>query len=324
MRRRIIILGTVVLVVLVAWTAGWFFVAGQVREQVAALASADGITTPRLTCANLDVGGYPFRLDVTCTGATLVSADTTGSLNELRASVQVDNPFHVQFFAHAPLELADAFTGARSRVDWQSLTGSARLTDWRIARISVIAEQPAWTDTLVGETPIANAAHAEFHLIDIPEQLDRTNHTAAVAAFSTVEGLIAPALGIEQGQGTLEADISGLPEDVRAFAADPEPLRSWQARGGELELVGLKGSDADQSLDVSGTVALDAAGTPEGQLTITSKGIVDQLGPLVPDQLKPLVIGTPAADGTTTQVLTMKAGVILSGIMPVGMLPSLW
>jgi hypothetical protein len=324
MRRRIIILGTVVLVVIVAWTAGWLYLAAQVRSGIEGLAAADGVTTPRVTCGTLNVAGFPFRLDVTCTAATLISADTTASLNELRASVQVDNPFHLRLFAHAPLELSDAFTGARSRFDWQSLEASARLADWRVARISVVAQQPAWTDTLAGETPIANAVHAEFHLVDIPQELDKTRGTAALAAFSTVTGLVAPGLAINNGEGTLEANISGLPDDVRVLAADPDPLRNWQARGGSVELVGLRGHDADHSLEVSGTLALDAGGTPDGQLTIVSKGVIDQLGPMVPDQLRPLVLGTPAADGTTTQVLTMKGGVVLSGIMPVGMLPALW
>ena len=40
MKRRIIILGTVILLVVAAWTAGWFYVTSLVRQNIVALASA--------------------------------------------------------------------------------------------------------------------------------------------------------------------------------------------------------------------------------------------------------------------------------------------
>ena len=54
----------------------WLFFAGEVKKSVQSLAAADGITNPKLTCGTLNVNGFPFRFDVTCAGATLVSANS--------------------------------------------------------------------------------------------------------------------------------------------------------------------------------------------------------------------------------------------------------
>lgn len=323
MKRRIIILGTIVLVAVLAWTAGWFYLANEVRRNVTALANADGVAAPRIACEQLGVGGYPFRLDVTCTGGSYLDGDLSATLSELRASVRVYSPFHVQLFARGPVDFADAFTGSRSRVDWQDLEASVRLSDWRIARASLVAEAPVWTDTLAGEVPLANASHAEFHLVDDPAKHDPAAQTAALDAYATVTGLVSAGFAIDQGQGTLEAEITGLPDDVRAFG-EPEPLRRWQAAGGQLQIVSLKGNDADQSLDVSGLLALDPQGRANGSLNIASKGIAELVAPLVPEQLRGLVLGGPAEDGTYSQVLTIHSGAVLSGIIPVGMIPPLW
>jgi hypothetical protein len=203
------------------------------------------------------------------------------------------------------------------------LEASVRLTDWRIARASVVVDGPVLTDTLAGETEVGRAEHAEFHLVDVPEAHDAAAHTAALEVFTTVTGLSAPALAIEGGQGTIEAEVTGLPDDVRAFG-DPEPLRRWQAAGGQLEVTSAKGNDADQSFDVSGTLALDAGGRPDGQLSIASKGLVEGLQGLVPPELQGLILGSPAEDGSYKQVVTLKSGVVFSGIVPAGMLPPLW
>lgn len=323
MRGRIITLGGVVAVVLVLWAAAWIVISGIVRTNVEALALADGETSPRVTCGRLDIGGFPFRFDVVCAHAGIVSGDTAVAVADLRASVLVYQPFHVLVFAQGPAGIEDAFTGSRRRLDWEKLEASLRLSDWRIARASVVVDKPVWTDTLAGETEVARAEHAEFHLVDVPGAHDAAAGTAALEVYSTVAGLDAPLFEIAGGQGAIEAEITGLPDDVRTLG-EGEPLKRWQAAGGQLKLISAKGNDTNHSFDISGAVALDAAGRPDGQLSIATKGIVEKLGGLVPPELQGLILGAPAEDGSYKQVVTLKSGVVFSGIMPAGVLPALW
>ena len=48
MKKRIIILGSLVLLVVLGWTGAWFFIAGQLRQQIELQALADGETGLRV------------------------------------------------------------------------------------------------------------------------------------------------------------------------------------------------------------------------------------------------------------------------------------
>ncbi|MDB5622122.1 MAG: hypothetical protein JWR39_685, partial [Devosia sp.] len=211
MSKRIIIVILVVVTLVVVWTAAWFVVAGQVRGQVAALAQADGITTPRLTCEHLDVTGFPFRFDVDCSPAHITSADVTAIVAGLRASVLVYRPTHLLASALGPVSISDAFTGSRNSLTWSGLEASLRLDDWRISRFSVSAHDLAWTDTLLGETPIANAGLVELHLLDIPEQHDPERNLAALAGYLRAQGVVYPGLTLTDTSSEAELELTGLP-----------------------------------------------------------------------------------------------------------------
>ncbi|MCS6759532.1 MAG: DUF2125 domain-containing protein, partial [Candidatus Devosia euplotis] len=92
MKQRIIILGSVVLAVVALWSLARLVLAGLVRQQIAAQAQADGLTTPQITCGTLDIGGFTFRFDADCTRARIVSGDWVFELPGLRASVLVYAP----------------------------------------------------------------------------------------------------------------------------------------------------------------------------------------------------------------------------------------
>ncbi len=321
--KRIVLLGAVILVVVGGWTAGWFYLAGQVRGGIESLAAGTDPAIPVVTCDTLSVAGFPFRFDVTCGGATLVSEDVTARVAELRGTLLVYRPDHVQVFARAPLSVEDAFTGAESRVDWASLESSLRLTNWRVARISVVADEVAWVETLSSEALIASAAQAELHFIDIPERYDPAVGTAALATLARITGLTAPGLEIQAGNATIEADVTGLPADVRKWG-EGSFLQRWQANGGAIALKDAQGTDEANFIAATGDVKLDPAGRPEGRIQINSRGLIERIAPNIPENLRPLVLGQEAADGSYSQTLTMQSGVLLSGLMPAGILGSMW
>jgi hypothetical protein len=321
--RRITILAAVIAVVVVLWSGAWLYGASVIRQQAEALSQGDGAGVPRLTCEELDVGGWPFWFDATCTNATVASGDLSAEIPEVKATVLVYDPFHLVAVATGPLTLADAFTGSREKLSWGSLEASARLTGWRIARISVIADDLALDGAVGGgDVPLARATHAEAHLLDIPGRHDATRGLAALAAYARLDGLAAPGLAIAGANATFEADISNLPDDVRTYG-DADLLRRWQAAGGKLKLVRLKGTEGDQSFEATGDLTLDTEMRPAGQLAIHSRGLVERFGTLVPEQWRGAVLGNPAADGSYSQALTLSNGVIFAGLIPLGTLPSL-
>src|SRR3569623_306729 len=261
--RRIIILGAVVVLVIGAWTGAWFWGAGFITDQVRALANEDGVTEPKVTCGSFGVGGYPFGFDLTCAAASVSYGDITVTASGLTASAQVYNPTFVQAFAQSPVSFADAFTGSQSRVDFASAQASARLTGWRIGRVSLVVEKPVWNDTVLEDQLIAKADHAEAHLIDLPDLHDAKAGLAGLGQYVKIEALNAPGFEISAAQATLESTVDKLPDDVRTYG-DADLLKRWQAAGGAFTLKSLTASDGATNFDATGMLKLDAQGRLNG------------------------------------------------------------
>jgi hypothetical protein len=321
-----------VLVILVcgAWSVGWLVAAGNARAAIAGLATQDGETSPQLTCESLDISGFPFRFDVSCTGATMVSGDITATIAGIRASVLAYSPTHAILSAQSPATLADAFTGSRSRIDFASAEASARLTTedvwsglqgrgWRLARASLVAGDVSWTDTLAGEHLIAHSAQLETHLLDMPELHDPAQGQSGLAIYARLADVDAPGFAVAEGEASLEAELTRLPDDLRAFG-DPELLRRWADADGQLRIVSLRGEAGEEFIESEGTLALDSAARPEGQIKLTSKGLVERTGTLVPEEWQGLVLGAPAEDGSYSQTLNLRGGFVFAGLIPVAQL----
>lgn len=318
--KKIIALGVVVFGLVAIYSAAWFWAAGQAHAYVKTLETADGVTTPRMVCESFSVGGWPFRFDATCTNATIASNDVTVSVSGLKATAEVYRPTHLLLFVQSPVSIDDAFTGSRSRLDFASAQASARLDGWRIGRVSMVVTEPVWNDTVLDDRLLARATKLEAHLVDVPAKRNAEAGLATLANYVLVEGLDAPGFEIGSGQSTFEAEISNLPDDVRTYG-DADLLKRWQAAGGRFTIAGFKGGDATSSFDASGTLGLDDGGRVEGQLKLHSRGVVERLGPLFPEQYRGWIVGTPADDGSYSQTLSIAAGVVFSGLVPMGMIP---
>ncbi len=335
--RKFAALLIAIVLVVGLWSAGWLWAAAEIRNQVAVLAQNDGETNPKITCGTLNVSGFPFRFDVECVEGTLTQLDTTVTLAGLRASAMVYNPTHVIVSAKAPLAIADAFSGAQSRIDFTALQASGRLTSrdiiegftgtgWRIANISLVADGLTWNDTVLGDVLRMSTDHLEAHLVDLAEGRDRTAGTATLGAYVTLANLALPQLDIAGAESTLEARIDKLPDDLNAFA-DADALRAWQARGGKVELVKFAGTqpNPDEKFEIAGEVTLGSTGLANGQVTYTTKGILDRL--LAPAGIPPLQVaafkGMPQPDGSATNTLAITEGkVTLAGFLLAELLPA--
>lgn len=320
--KRIIALGIAVLVVVLIWTGVWFYAASEIKKSVAMMAEADGVTNPKITCGDLSVGGFPFRFDVACSDAVAVSGDVRAELAELRGSVLVYQPTLLRFWARSPLNLRDEFTGSRSTLSFSSLEMSARFKDWRIDRVSLVGDQLKWADALFADAVIAEAAHLETHLLDIPEAHQADADLAALASFAKIEGLFVPGLAINAGTVSLEAEMTGLPDDVRAFA-EPGMIERFRDTGGQLKIVSLKAEDGENFVDATGNAGLDDQARVDGQVTLKSRGLVERLEGLFDPGMKPLIAGSPAADGSYANTLFIRAGVFVSGVVPLFVIPPL-
>ena len=315
MKRRFVVLAVLVGLVVVLWSGLWLAGALVIRDQVAALAGR----TPALKCAGIDVGGFPFRFDVTCSGATLDDTDLTVKIAELRASIRVYAPTHLIVFAKGPAEVGDAFSGAAWRIDWQNLEASVRTDLFALARASLVADGVVVSDTVLDQTEIARFGHAEAHAVGIVAAAGETRDLQLFVKVA--EGRLPQAEAPIGLDGT--AVVTQWPADLRRWG-DDGLLAGWAARGGGIEITGGRFESGALSADVDGTLKPDDAGLVDGTLQLRSRGLAPMMRKFLAAPLAGALLGPEDASGETHQTLTFSRSVLRAGVVPLLELPPLF
>lgn len=269
------------------------------------------------------MAGWPFRFDLTCAQMTLVDSDVTLRVDEIKATALVYRPTHILAFANGSAAISDAFFGTEQAVRWSKLEASLRTNGWRLARLSIQAEDLEYADTLLGETQRAHLSEAEVHLLDMPGQQEEIEGLMTLGAFARINRAYIPAYEIENGELTLEAEANALPDDIR-FWSTPDLLTQWQAAGGKLKITRFETSDPDTSLNLLGDIGLSPAGEAEGAMTLTSSGLAERLEEILPAQMRGLVLGNRQDDDSYRQVLTIRRGAVFAGLTPLATIPPLF
>jgi hypothetical protein len=313
--RRFVIFGAAIAVFIALWSAGWLFISNEIRNQIGLLAQGDGQSQPKLTCARLDVGGYPFRFNVTCAEATVVSGDVTVTLSQVEAAALVFQPTLFHLRAVSPATIEDAFLGGQNEVAWTNLEGSLRIADWkRVGRLSLVADDATWSDTLVTETLLGSATRTELHLVDVPSKHDAATGRANLEGYVLLREIAVPAWTVANGELTATVEVSSLPDNL--VALPPDPVRDWQAGGGRIAITEIKGTEGEDTITVTGDLGLNAMGLAEGTIEIASKGIAERSSAFLAPEMRPLIFGSVDEDGLNRQRLMIANGVLFLGMLP--------
>lgn len=128
MALRIKLLGTLVVLVFVGWSAFWWFAASTVET-----ASADAITKAgkrgiAIVCDNKTVRGWPFRMTLICDSVGVETPDIKVSANGLRAVALVYNPSHLIVEADSPIDLSGQTLKDPVHAEWKSAQASFQLS----------------------------------------------------------------------------------------------------------------------------------------------------------------------------------------------------
>jgi len=78
-RWRIFIAPVLLLLAALAWSGFWYFAASQVDAQADAWRAREARAGRVFDCARRSVGGFPFRLEVTCEGPSVALVSQTAS-----------------------------------------------------------------------------------------------------------------------------------------------------------------------------------------------------------------------------------------------------
>jgi len=316
--RRIRWLMAVVIVIVVAYTAAWYWVAGQVGAAVDAF-EADRSDAVEIACPGQDVRGFPFRIGVFCDRLELATADGQFDVagGAVRSAAQVYDPREIVAEFEAPVTVRDAVAGTTYTLDWARATTTLVTAPTDAQRAGFRAEQA--TLSAGGQGRLAAAREVSLFV---------RLQGAALDIAARPRGLrLDPALTGGRELPEVGLDIDVRLDDWQASWATPAPQGS-----GTVNRLSVLLSD-DRGIIVDGPFSLSADGRLSGEFTVRVvdvPGVLAAAGEAFPElapQLRALAASTPQQEGRPddelTVSLTVREGRVFAGIIPLGRIPPL-
>lgn len=318
---KIVLLAVFAVVGMGVYSAGWYYLAGQLAGRVEGLIaslSEDGVS---LSCDNLDVRGYPFRLGVFCDGIT-ASDMTSGDMNvttaAFRSAAQIYRPNHVVSELEAPVRAVLA-NGASLALDWQALQSSTVFGTSGLSRASL--QGNALVAQVEGGAIDATADTLQLHTRRNGEDLE----LAFMLEGARLGGLVAP------------TNLPSFDFVAEAIFSDGAGFLAGRRLAAE-ELRGTSGvlSNATAAIDGGGRAVLN------GPFEIAEDGLISGAFDLRIERLSDwqalIAAQMPGAEGTIetatgflrafggggdtiSVTLQVSDGRVALGIIPIGRIP---
>lgn len=261
--------------VCVLWSGFWFFAASKTGEVIEAAFAREAQAGRDWTCPNRQVGGFPFRIELTCDHPTFTSRSeanpVSGSLAGLLVQARAVEPTRAIATFSGPLSLRTA--AGHAEISWKdakaSLASDTRiLSDFSLdiqdmtASLGRNEAAPAAGTahrvnvTLAAEGP-PGPAGMTYKLVS---KLDRVAFPLLDAVTGTTEPMTVE----------LQAIASHVPPPTGNAALSAE---AWRAAGGDVRIVLFQLAKGSLQVGLTGTLSLDAQHRPAGTLDATFSGI---------------------------------------------------
>jgi hypothetical protein len=279
---RLFIMPVVLVIAALAWSAFWFYAASQVDSKADAWRAQEARSGRVYDCARRSVAGFPFRLEVRCSGASVALLSQTAGQAAAQTPVTARlGQILVVAQVYDPKLLIAEFTAPATIVDRGN---QSMLVNWSKARSSVVG-LPAipqrvslvFDDLSIDrvnasvQTPLTRAKHIELHgrLIEgTPPEEPAIETVLQIAGGSVQE--VHPLLA-----QPFDADVRTMLTGLKDFSPKPWPqrFREIQAAGGHVEIVQSRIQQGDLIAVAAGTLGLSANGRLDGELQMTVAGI---------------------------------------------------
>ena len=300
-RSRLWLFAPPVLLALVfaAWTAAWFVIRSRTAEGLDAWIANEGVAGRRWECPDRSIGGFPFRIEVSCARLALQAPEGTLAAGRLRTVTQVYQPRHTILELDGPLRAAGG--GIAAEGTWDSLRGSVHSAPHGFERVSLAADGPRLR---VSGLPAGDAALSARH---VEAHARPDSGSDAVEAAARIEGAAVPALDLLVGGAEpLDVEFQARVTQARPL---PRPSRQdverWREAGGRIGLTSLAMAKGARRLEAKGELGLDELRRPVGRLDVAAAGLSDLVAALVGGRL-------PGAAGGA---LGGTAGSVLGGLL---------
>jgi hypothetical protein len=315
--RRILWLGFAVVVVIVLYTAGWFWLADRLEREARVALESLGEKGIAARCENPQARGYPFRLGLFCDSIAFeqASEQVSVSAGAFRSAGQIYDPSRLVAELDGPAQISLPGAGPVA-LDWDVLRASTRLATPLPERISL--QGSALKVAPAGGETVVSAETFEAHMRPDAADLDVAVRFAGLSlAPQVVRGRnLAPLSG--------DADIKVF-DGVRLLDEGAHGLRGKSGKVRKMTLtIGEEGS-----LSLSGPISVDEAGLIDADLEVSlhdPKGLARALSDAFPEFRRQIEQGSAGlsflGSNPKLPLKIVKSSATL-GFIPLGRIPPL-
>lgn len=272
--RRYIVLLLAFLVLVVGWTGFWKLAAEKAQQTIDGWRAREATSGRIYNCGSQTVGGYPFRIEVTCDKASALFREPPIELkaDSLLVVAQVYQPGLIISEFHGPLTIGEPGKSPEFLASWRLAQSSVRGTPAAPQQASLVFEDPIVDRVNDRERQnFLRARHIEIHgriaegsaasrpIIEVALQLAQVSLPALHPA--AIQPIDANAI----------ASLRGLNDfSPKSWAAR---FREIQASDGRIDVTQLRIQQGDILAVGAGTLSINRNGRLEGQLRIAMAGI---------------------------------------------------
>jgi hypothetical protein len=287
-RRRLWLIASPLILMLVlaaGWSAFWFYAASQATARIAEWQEREARAGRAFACAQQNVGGFPFRLEVSC-------GEPTFELRNLTPEIMLSGKFAtILAQVYDPTLLIGEFTGPILMSETAAPVNAASpptykpmiSANWSLAQASLRGRPGAPERlSLVFDSPeIARVARAAMEPVAAAKRLEvhsrvisNTPDNSAVEIVLRLGAGAAPALHPAATQPT-DADIGITISGLRDLSPKPLAtyLRDLAATKGKIEVGQARLAQADIIVAGAGALGVTPDGLLDGQVTLTVVGL---------------------------------------------------
>lgn len=282
-----------VLVLAAAWSGFWFYAASHVDEEIDGWRAREAKSGRTYDCLNRTVGGFPFRLEVRCDGASVsLVSQTAGQaaskipmvaiLQRILVVAQVYDPTKIIAEFTGPVTVGERGAGPSVVAKWK--LGHASIFGLPTApqRFSIEFDEPT-LDRFVAAgqapAPLLRARHLELHTRLLEGSFDNFPVLESAVQFTAASILDGHPILAEPFDADIRAQLRGL----HNFEPKPWPerFREIQAANGRLDFTRSRVQQGETIAVAAGSLSITPNGYLDGELTMTVTGferLVTQLG----------------------------------------------
>lgn len=313
--------GAIVLAILL-YTGAWFYAAGWLKDDLGRRLTASQERMFSVSCRDLDVRGFPFRIGVFCDAVGLDDrpSGTSASFGALRSAAQVYRPGHAVFELDGPAEIRIT-PDTVFHVDWSLLHASA------VAWTDGLDRSSLAYDGLKGRVtaPSADASlgfsveRGETHVRRSGDALDVAASLGALALDlgDRVLPSIDAAVDMTIADAATWISAEGPPHDVPLGARVEMHRLSLDLGGGH-------------TMSLSGPLSVDEEGYLSGTLDLDISGISvwrDRMSDAFPEiaetmeRIAQVVQGLSDGADRAVVKLNVRDGTVYLGLFPIAFIP---